>query len=152
MDKKLKVGVIGATGMVGQNYLRLLSNHPWFEVVYLAASPNSAGKKYSEAVAGRWHMKTDLPDKYKDIIHRYGSEYADEVIRTHHLFIAVKAYKVGKPDIALNYTSKASAIKSLTLKERSVFLLYMIYSILPFKIFLSTVFGKIIEHIKFKKL
>ena len=56
MDRKLKVGVIGATGMVGQNYLRLLSNHPWFEVVYLAASPNSAGKKYSDAVAGRWHM------------------------------------------------------------------------------------------------
>jgi hypothetical protein len=91
-------------------------------------------------------------DKYKDIIHRYGSEYADEVTRTQHLFIAVKAYKVGKPNIALNYTSKASAIKSLTLKERSVFLLYMIYSILPFKVFLSNVFGKIIEHIKFKKI
>ena len=63
MDRKLKVGVIGATGMVGQNYLRLLANHPWFEVVYLAASPNSAGKKYSDAVAGRWHMKTDIPEK-----------------------------------------------------------------------------------------
>jgi len=44
MDRKIKVGVIGATGVIGQNYLRLLSNHPWFEVVYLAASPNSAGK------------------------------------------------------------------------------------------------------------
>ena len=43
MDEKLKVGVIGATGMVGQNYLRLLANHPWFDVTYLAASPNSAG-------------------------------------------------------------------------------------------------------------
>jgi glycosyltransferase involved in cell wall biosynthesis len=91
-------------------------------------------------------------DKYKDIIHRYGSEYADEVIRTHYLFIASKAYKVGKLDIALHYISKGSAIKSLTIKERSVFLLYMIYSILPFKVFLSTVFGKIIEHIKFKKI
>ena len=49
MDNKIKVGVIGATGMIGQNYLRLLNNHPWFEVVYLAASPNSAGKKYSDA-------------------------------------------------------------------------------------------------------
>jgi aspartate-semialdehyde dehydrogenase len=68
MDKKLKVGVIGATGMVGQNYLRLLSEHPWFEVVYLAASPNSAGKKYSDAVAGRWHMKSDIPEKFKDIV------------------------------------------------------------------------------------
>jgi glycosyltransferase involved in cell wall biosynthesis len=90
-------------------------------------------------------------DKYKDIIHRYGSEYENEVIRTHHLLIAVKAYKVGMPSIALNYTSKASTIKSLTLKEQSVLLLYMIYSILPFKVFLSTVFGKVIEHIKFKK-
>jgi len=90
--------------------------------------------------------------KYKDIINRYGSEYADEVIRTHHLFIAVKAYKVGKPNIALNYTSKASTIRSLKLKERFVFLLYMIYSVLPFKVFLSTAFGKIIEHIKFKKI
>lgn len=45
MEKKLKVGVLGATGMVGQKYLTLLANHPWFEVVYLAASPNSAGKK-----------------------------------------------------------------------------------------------------------
>ncbi len=53
----IKVGILGATGMVGQNYLRLLNNHPWFEVVYLAASPNSAGKRYSEAVAGRWHMR-----------------------------------------------------------------------------------------------
>jgi len=91
-------------------------------------------------------------DKYKDIIHRYGSEYADEVIRTHHLFIASKAYKVGKLNIALNSISKASAIKSLTFKEQYVFLLYMIYSILPFKVFLSTVFGKIIELIKFKKI
>lgn len=56
MDRKLKVGIIGATGMVGRNYLRLLNNHPWFEVTYLAASPNSAGKKYCDAVAGRWHM------------------------------------------------------------------------------------------------
>jgi glycosyltransferase involved in cell wall biosynthesis len=91
-------------------------------------------------------------DKYKDIIHRYGAAYADEVTRTHHLFIAVKAYKVGRPNVALDYTAKASAIKALTLKERSVFLLYMIYSILPFKVFLSAVFGKIIEHIKFKRL
>ena len=46
MSSKLRVGVLGATGMVGQNYLRLLAEHPWFEVAYLAASPNSAGKKY----------------------------------------------------------------------------------------------------------
>jgi aspartate-semialdehyde dehydrogenase len=68
MNRKINVGVLGATGMVGQNYLRLLQNHPWFEVVYLAASPNSAGKRYAEAVAGRWHMSENIPEKYRDMI------------------------------------------------------------------------------------
>jgi aspartate-semialdehyde dehydrogenase len=52
---KIPVGVLGATGMVGQQYITLLNNHPWFEVRYAAASPRSAGKKYAQAVAGRWH-------------------------------------------------------------------------------------------------
>jgi aspartate-semialdehyde dehydrogenase len=68
MDEKLKVGILGATGMVGQKYMSLLKNHPWFEVTYLAASPNSAGKRYSAAIEGRWHMREDLPEKYKDIM------------------------------------------------------------------------------------
>jgi aspartate-semialdehyde dehydrogenase len=54
--KKIPVGILGATGMVGQNYIALLDGHPWFEVSYLAASPRSAGKKYGEAVAGRWTL------------------------------------------------------------------------------------------------
>lgn len=66
--KKIKVGVLGATGMVGQNYLRLLNNHPWFEVAYLAASPRSAGKKYTEAVAGRWQMDEDIPEAVRDLV------------------------------------------------------------------------------------
>ncbi|MFP4382160.1 MAG: aspartate-semialdehyde dehydrogenase [Candidatus Sumerlaeia bacterium] len=61
--EKLRAGVIGATGMVGQNYIRLLKGHPWFEVSFVAASPRSAGKKYSEAVAGRWLMEEDMPEK-----------------------------------------------------------------------------------------
>jgi aspartate-semialdehyde dehydrogenase len=52
---KIPVGVLGATGMVGQQYIALLANHPWFEVKYVAASPRSAGKKYKDAVAGRWN-------------------------------------------------------------------------------------------------
>ena len=59
--KKFKVGILGATGMVGQNYIKLLENHPWFKVVYVAASSNSAGMKYSEAVKGRWQMITPIP-------------------------------------------------------------------------------------------
>jgi aspartate-semialdehyde dehydrogenase len=56
---KIPVGILGATGMVGQNYIALLKNHPWFEITYLAASMRSAGKKYKDAVAGRWHLRRD---------------------------------------------------------------------------------------------
>src|SRR3989344_8376661 len=66
--KKIRAGVLGATGMVGQNYTRLLEAHPWFEVTYVAASPNSAGKKYSDAVKGRWQMQSDVPASVKDFI------------------------------------------------------------------------------------
>lgn len=66
--KKYKVGILGATGMVGQNYIRLLENHPWFEVVYVAASEKSAGMSYSDAVKGRWQMNTSIPSNIKDLI------------------------------------------------------------------------------------
>ena len=62
MNKKIKIGILGATGLVGQNYCRLLSNHPWFEVVDVAASPNSTGKKFSDAVDNRWHIANDIPE------------------------------------------------------------------------------------------
>ena len=63
MDKKLRVGILGATGMVGQRFITLLENHPWFEVVLVAASPRSEGKKYAEAVDGRWKMDAPLSDR-----------------------------------------------------------------------------------------
>ena len=68
LDKKLKVGVLGATGMVGQRFITLLDNHPWFEVVTLAASPRSAGKTYEEAVGDRWKMTVPMPEKVKKMI------------------------------------------------------------------------------------
>jgi aspartate-semialdehyde dehydrogenase len=66
--KKFKVGILGATGMVGQKYISLLENHPWFKVVYLAASKNSAGLTYAESVKNRWNMNTPIPESVKDII------------------------------------------------------------------------------------
>jgi aspartate-semialdehyde dehydrogenase len=66
--KKFKVGILGATGMVGQNYIRLLENHPWFDVVYVAASLNSAGVTYSESVKNRWQMVTSIPEKVGNLI------------------------------------------------------------------------------------
>ncbi len=67
MDK-LKVGILGATGMVGQRFIALLDNHPWFQVAAVAASPRSAGKTYEEAVGGRWKMSTPMPEAVKNMM------------------------------------------------------------------------------------
>ncbi len=67
MTNKLKCAVIGATGMVGQRFLTLLENHPYFEVAAVAASARSAGRPYEEAVAGRWKMKTPVPDAVRSM-------------------------------------------------------------------------------------
>ena len=68
MSSKLRVGILGATGMVGQRFISLLENHPWFEVVTVAASPRSAGKTYEEAVGGRWKMDTPMPEAVKKLV------------------------------------------------------------------------------------
>ncbi|MBE7721547.1 aspartate-semialdehyde dehydrogenase [Lacrimispora indolis] len=67
MEKKLRVGVLGATGMVGQRFISLLENHPWYEVVTVAASPRSAGRTYEEAVGDRWKMTTPMPESVKKL-------------------------------------------------------------------------------------
>ena len=68
MEKKLRVGILGATGMVGQRFISLLENHPWYEVVTVAASPRSAGKTYEEAVGDRWKMTTPMPEAVKKLV------------------------------------------------------------------------------------
>ena len=68
MEKKLRVGILGATGMVGQRFISLLENHPWYEVTTVAASPRSAGKTYEEAVGGRWKMTTPMPEAVKKLV------------------------------------------------------------------------------------
>ncbi len=65
---KLRVGVVGATGMVGQRFLTLLENHPYFEVTALVASARSAGKTYTEAVGERWKLQIPMPEKVKDMV------------------------------------------------------------------------------------
>lgn len=67
MNEKLKVGILGGTGMVGQRFIALLENHPWFEVTTIAASPRSEGKTYEEAVGDRWKMTTPMPEAVKKI-------------------------------------------------------------------------------------
>lgn len=68
--EKLNVGILGATGMVGQRFIALLENHPWFQVKVVAASGRSAGKTYAEAVEGRWKMDTPIPADVKDLVLR----------------------------------------------------------------------------------
>ena len=68
MEKKYNVGIIGATGMVGQRFICLLANHPWFNIKVLAASPRSAGKPYCEAVGAKWCMDVEIPESVKDIV------------------------------------------------------------------------------------
>lgn len=65
--EKLKVGIIGATGMVGQRFITLLADHPYFEIKALIAGPRSAGRKYSEAVAGRWKLAAECPEWIGDM-------------------------------------------------------------------------------------
>ena len=67
MSEKLRVGILGGTGMVGQRFISLLDNHPWFEVVTIAASERSAGMRYEDAVEGRWKMPNPIPEAVKDI-------------------------------------------------------------------------------------
>jgi len=68
MNKNLNVGIIGATGMVGQRFITLLNDHPWFNIACLAASPRSAGKKYGDLMAGRWAMDMEIPSKIANFI------------------------------------------------------------------------------------
>ena len=119
MDRKIKVGVIGATGMIGQIYLRLLSNHPWFEVTYLAASPNSAGKKYSDAVAGRWHMKSDIPERFRDIIVEDASLVEKAIGKCDFIFSAVEMDKQAILAVESEYARQGFAVVSNNSAHRS---------------------------------
>jgi len=93
MGDKLRVGIVGATGMVGQRFVSLLANHPWFEVVTVAASERSAGKTYAESVAGRWAMKTPIPDKIAKLKVLNASAVAEVAATVEFIFSAVDMKK-----------------------------------------------------------
>ena len=93
MEQKLKVGILGATGMVGQRFISLLENHPWFEVTTLAASPRSAGKTYEEAVGGRWKMDTPMPEAVKKIVVMNVNEVEKDASNVDFVFSAVEMSK-----------------------------------------------------------
>ena len=80
--EKYQVGVIGGTGMVGQRFISLIENHPWFELKVIAASANSAGKTYEQAARARWAIETPFPEKYKDIVVKDATADCEEIAKT----------------------------------------------------------------------
>jgi len=74
-EKNIPIGILGATGVVGQNYIKLLQNHPWFQIIDVAASPKSAGKRYEEAVKTKWQMSISIPSGIKDLIVRDAQDF-----------------------------------------------------------------------------
>lgn len=93
MSSKLRVGILGATGMVGQRFISLLENHPWFEVVAVAASPRSAGKSYEEAVGDRWKMTTPMPEAVKKLVVLNVNEVEEVSSKVDFVFSAVDMTK-----------------------------------------------------------
>lgn len=93
MSEKLKVGILGGTGMVGQRFISLLENHPWFEVTTIAASPRSAGKTYEEAVGDRWKMTTPMPEAVKKIMVMNVNEVEKVASQVDFVFSAVDMTK-----------------------------------------------------------
>ena len=93
MSDKLRVGILGATGMVGQRFISLLEDHPWFEVVTVAASARSAGRTYEEAVSGRWKMTTPMPEKVRNLVVMNVSDVEEVASTVDFVFSAVDMTK-----------------------------------------------------------
>ena len=96
MSEKIKVGVLGATGMVGQRYIKLLEDHPWFEVSYVAASPRSAGKPYCEAVKNRWLIGAEIPAGVANLIVEDANDEKKALGKCQFVFSALE---MGKDEI-----------------------------------------------------
>ena len=93
MEKQYKVGIVGATGMVGQRFVTLLENHPWFKLTVLAASGRSAGKTYEEAVGSRWAMTTPMPESVKGMMVQDASKVEEVAAQVDFIFCAVNMPK-----------------------------------------------------------
>ena len=92
--EKFRVGIIGATGMVGQRFVLLTANHPWFTPVVLAASAHSAGKPYAEAIGEKWHMADPIPESVRSMVVMDAEADAEEIAKqVDFVFCAVNMEK-----------------------------------------------------------
>lgn len=112
MSEKLRVGILGGTGMVGQRFIALLENHPWFEVTTIAASPRSAGKTYEEAVGGRWKMDTPMPEAVKKIVVMDVTEVEKVAAQVDFVFSAVDMTKEEIKKIEEDYAKTETPVVS----------------------------------------
>ena len=112
MDRKFRVGIAGGTGMVGQRFALLLENHPWFEVVSIAASPRSAGMTYEQAVSSRWHMESPLPESMKHIVVKDASDVAAVTSDVDFLFCAVDMDKAATKKLEEDYARAETPVVS----------------------------------------
>ncbi|PWW04814.1 aspartate-semialdehyde dehydrogenase [Paenibacillus cellulosilyticus] len=129
MANKLKVGIVGGTGMVGQRFVELLNNHPWFEVTAIAASAGSAGKTYEQSVQGRWKLETPIPDAVKQIVVQDASKVEEVASGVDFIFCAVdmkkdeikaleEAYaKTGTPVVSNNSAHRWTADVPMVIPE-----------------------------------
>ena len=109
---RLKAGVLGATGMVGQRFVSLLEDHPWFEISVVAASPRSAGKTYREAVAGRWTLSSDVPSKIADLTVRNVNEVEAIADQVAFVFSALDMEKEDIRDLEDAYARQETPVAS----------------------------------------
>ncbi len=112
MSEKLKVGILGGTGMVGQRFISLLDNHPCFQVVTIAASPRSAGKTYAEAVGDHWKIETPMPEAVKNIIVKNVSDVEDVASGVDFVFSAVNMTKDEIKKIEEDYAKTETPVVS----------------------------------------
>lgn len=112
MSEKLRVGILGGTGVVGQRFISLLENHPWFEVTTIAASPRSAGKTYEEAVGDRWKMDTPMPEAVKKIVVMNVNEVEKVAAEVDFVFSAVDMTKEEIKKIEEEYAKTETPVVS----------------------------------------
>ncbi len=112
MTKRLKVGVLGATGMVGQRFVQLLADHPWFEVTTVAASPSSAGKHYRDAVAGRWSLEQPVPAAVASLVVDDASHVAAIADGVDLVFCAVDLDKAAAAKLEEDYARAETPVIS----------------------------------------
>ncbi len=112
MTNKLKVGVLGATGMVGQRFVSLLEGHPWFEVTAVAASPSSAGKQYADAVANRWTLAGEIPPTAAGLTVANASDVESIASKVDFVFCAVDMDKAATAKLEDDYAKAETPVVS----------------------------------------